>query len=115
MKKNYPDVVLEKTDILLNELITIDFFKENDINDLTFAKQHIINFFNDKYVDSIINSSDIDEIKTDEFNDLLTEIIIGTSLFELKNKGLVDSYLDENNDEIFFLTELGKKIGDNLK
>jgi hypothetical protein len=31
-------------------------------------------------------------------------------LFELKEKGFVDSYEDDNTEEMFFLTDEGKKF-----
>jgi predicted transcriptional regulator len=40
----------------------------------------------------------------------LKEIIAGSYLTELQDKGIVDSIMDDNNEERFFLTDLGKKI-----
>ena len=39
----------------------------------------------------------------------LKEIIAGTLLNELKNKGLVNSYEDDDTEETFFLTDEGKE------
>jgi predicted transcriptional regulator len=36
--------------------------------------------------------------------------VAGTILNELKTKGLVNSYEDDNTEEMFFLTEKGKKV-----
>ena len=45
----------------------------------------------------------------DEFEVILRELVAGSVLYELKDKGLVDSYEDDNTEEMFFLTEEGKK------
>ena len=45
----------------------------------------------------------------DEFEQMLKEMITGSILYELKDKGLVDSYEDDSTEEVFFLTKKGKK------
>ncbi len=50
----------------------------------------------------------------EEFETLLKEIIAGTVLEELKSKGLVGSYEDEDTEEMFFLTPKGKKYLKNI-
>ena len=45
-----------------------------------------------------------------EFDTLLKELVAGSILFELKERGIVDSYEDENTEEMFFLTDEGKKF-----
>jgi len=37
-------------------------------------------------------------------------MVAGSVLNELKNSGLVDSYEDDNTEEMFFLTKKGKKL-----
>ena len=50
----------------------------------------------------------------EEFEKILKEINAGSILYDLKIKGYIDSYDVGYNDEIFFLTEEGKKyIKDN--
>jgi predicted transcriptional regulator len=41
---------------------------------------------------------------------MLREIVAGSVLYELKDKGLVDSYQDDTTEEMFFLTKKGKKL-----
>lgn len=110
----YPQIVIDNTNIIINELKSINFFTENEIEDLTFANQHLLNFFQERYVDYILKDNDIYDITNDEFNTLLTEIIIGTHLYELKEKGVIDSIKDENENDVFFLTEKGKKIAKDI-
>jgi hypothetical protein len=46
----------------------------------------------------------------DEFEVVLREIVAGSVLYELKEKGLVDSYEDDTTEEMFFLTKKGKRV-----
>jgi len=41
---------------------------------------------------------------------ILRELVAGSVLYDLKDQGLVDSYQDENTEEMFFLTKKGKKL-----
>jgi predicted transcriptional regulator len=45
----------------------------------------------------------------------LREIVAGSILMELQEKGIVDSIEDENNEERFFLTDLGKNLANDIK
>jgi predicted transcriptional regulator len=45
----------------------------------------------------------------------MKEIIAGTVLNELQEKGLIDSIELEDNQEHFFLTELGKDCAEKMK
>jgi predicted transcriptional regulator len=44
----------------------------------------------------------------------LREIVAGSILMELQEKGIVDSIEDENNEERFFLTDLGKNLAKDI-
>jgi hypothetical protein len=105
----YPKYVTENTEKLINSLIESNFFKENEIEDLTFATKHINIFFNNNYVKNLLYEDF--NISDDEFSTLLKEIIAGSTLYNLINKGLITSYSDDDTEEIFFLS---KKFKNNL-
>jgi len=70
-----------------------------------------------KYIDGLLENEEVELFGEDEFTKLLQEIVAGTLLYDLKEKGLINSYEDDNTEETFFLTEQGKKLlkdGDNL-
>ena len=110
MNKIYQPIVIEKTNELIESLV--DFFRDYEIESTEFA----YNYFCDKLTDKFING-ELDEEKgdslflftEDEFEVILRELVAGSVLYELKHKGLVDSYEDDNTEEMFFLTEEGKK------
>jgi hypothetical protein len=93
-------------------LIESHFFEDYEIKDLTFARNHIMESLNEKYINNLLGLDDDDnetEIYTEEeFEKLLKEIVAGTILYELKQNGFLESYEDENTEETFFLTEKGK-------
>ena len=46
----------------------------------------------------------------EEFDVILREIVSGSILYELKDKGYINSYEDDKTEETFFLTEEGRKM-----
>ena len=46
----------------------------------------------------------------EEMLTILREIVTGSILYELKEKGLMGSYEDESTEEMFFLTKKGKRV-----
>lgn len=115
MTKVYQQIVIEESDNLLLGLIESDFFKEHEITDLTFAKEYILNFMNEKYISGLLGETEEELITEDEFSKMLIEIITGTVLYELKESGHLNSYEDENTEEMFFLTEKGKELIKEIK
>ena len=115
MTKNYQPIVIEKANDLIEGLISANFFEEYEINDLTFVKSHLCDLLTEKFIDGVLDE-DFDDIFTEEeFEQLLKELIAGSILNELKDKGYVNSYSDENTEEMFFLTEEGKKLAQKIK
>lgn len=108
MQKIYQPIVIQETENLIEGLKESLFFKDYEIEDLTYTRQHILDLMTEKFINGELDS-DIEEIfSEEEFEKLLKEIVAGSLLYELKQKGLVNSYEDENTEEMFFLTEKGK-------
>jgi hypothetical protein len=110
MSKIYQPIVIEETENLIEGLKESLFFDDYQIEDLTYVRQHLLDAMTDKFIKGELDEN-IDEIFTeDEFTKLLQELVAGSLLYELKQKGLVNSYEDENTEEMFFLTDEGKKF-----
>ena len=110
MSKIYQPIVIEETENLIEGLKESLFFDDYQIEDLTYVRQHLLDTMTDKFIKGELDEN-IDEIFTeDEFTRLLQELVAGSLLYELKQKGLVNSYEDENTEEMFFLTDEGKKF-----
>jgi hypothetical protein len=115
MAKVYQPIVIERAENLLQGLIDSDFFDDNQITEFTYAREYLRDKMTEKYIQGLLNSDDENLFTEEEFNKMLVEILVGSVLCDLKNKGLVSSYEDDETDELFFLTDEGrdflKKIG----
>ncbi len=108
MSKVYQPIVIEETDNLIEGLQESKFFEDYQIDDLTFVREHLLEIMTNKFINGELDN-DFDELFTeDEFSKILQELVAGSLLYELKKRGLVDSYEDENTEETFFLTEKGR-------
>lgn len=107
MTKSYQPIVVQETENIVQGLVLSNFFKDHGIEDYTFATEHISEILSSKD-ESTLTNMEVELFTEDEFNDLLNTIIVGSHIKELKEHGYMDSYKDDNNDEIFFITEEGK-------
>ncbi len=108
MSKVYQPIVVENVENLIEGLKEADFFKEYEIEDLTFVRQHLLDVLTTKFIDGTLEDPEM-MFSEEEFNSLLQEMVAGSILYELKNKGYVNSYEDEYTEEMFFLTKKGKR------
>lgn len=108
MSKVYQPIVIEEADNIIEGLVLSNFFKDYGIEDLTFAKEHLLDVLTEKYIENLLGNEDDELFTEEEFTNLLHTIIAGSLLSELKQEGLMSSYTDENGEEMFFLTEEGK-------
>mgnify|MGYP000287795469 CR=1 FL=1 len=117
MSKVYQPIVVEETEHIIQGLIESEFFNDYEIDDYTFARQYILDLLTQKFIDGLLEDEEVELFTEDEFTKILQEIVAGTLLYDLKQKGLINSYEDDSTEETFFLTEEGKKLlknGDNL-
>jgi hypothetical protein len=110
MAKAYQPIVIEETENLIQGLIESEFFLDYDITDYSFAKQHLLDILTEKYINGLFDDLDNELFTEDEFTKLLQQIVAGSLLSDLKERGLINSYEDENTEETFFLTEEGKNL-----
>jgi hypothetical protein len=109
MSKVYQPIVIEETEYLIEGLRDAEFFKDYEIEDLTYVRQHLLDLLTEKFINGTLDAEDGELFTEDEFDQLLKELVAGSILYELKQKGLVDSYEDDTTEEMFFLTEKGKE------
>ena len=109
MSKVYQPIVIEETEYFIEGLAEAGFFEDYEIKDLTFVRTHLLDIFTEKFINGLLNDDDLELFEEDEFDTLLKQLVAGSILFELKEKGFVDSYEDDNTEEMFFLTDEGKK------
>jgi hypothetical protein len=76
---------------IIDGLILANFFKDFEIDDISFAENHVKEFLIKKYEQGydITNTND-DLFNDDEFDDMLQNIIAGSTISELKSNGMID-------------------------
>ena len=107
----YQPIVIEKCNEILESLT--EFFEDFEVTSLEFAKKYLCDKLTDKFILGELEEEEGDSLflfTEDEFEVILRELIAGSVLYELKQKGLVDSYEDDTTEEMFFLTKKGKKM-----
>ena len=113
MSKIYQPIVMEMTNDIINDLVETEFFKDYEIISTEFAKKYLLDKLTEKFIlGELENDEDefLSVFNDDEFEVVLREIVAGSVLYELKEKGLVDSYEDDTTEEMFFLTKKGKRV-----
>lgn len=108
MSKVYqPKVIQIAEEIILN---LEDFYEEYEIYDTKYAKQYFCDKLTEKFIEGKLDDENEGIFEEDEFEICMKESVALSVLKSLEERGLVNSYSDENTEEVFFLTEEGKKI-----
>ena len=113
MNKIYQPIVIEMTNEILSDLTESEFFADYEIQSTVFAEKYLLDKLTEKFILGELENEDdefLGVFNDDEFEVVLREIVAGSVLYELKDKGLVDSYQDDTTEEMFFLTKKGKKV-----
>lgn len=120
MAKVYQPIVIEETENIIEGLIASEFFNDYQIDDVSYARGYLLDKMTEKYISGQLTDDESELFTEEEFTQMLKEIVAGTVLDDLKKKGYLDSYEDDNTEEMFFLTKEGKDylkqmgIGDEL-
>jgi hypothetical protein len=113
MSKIYQPIVIEMTNDIITDLTESEFFSDYDIQSTVFAEKYLLDKLTEKFILGELENEDdefLGVFNDDEFEVVLREIVAGSVLYELKEKGLVDSYEDDTTEEMFFLTKKGKRV-----
>jgi hypothetical protein len=106
----YQPIVIEKTTEILCILEESNFFKDYEIENFDFTIKYLNDKLTEKFILGELDEESDDIFEEDEFDIILKELVAGSILTELKNKGLVNSYEDDNTEEVFFLSKKGKNM-----
>jgi hypothetical protein len=112
MSKIYQPIVIEMANDIIADLIESELFTDYEIKSTVFAEKYLMDKLTEKFIlGELENDEDefLGVFNDDEFEVVIREIVAGSVLYELKEKGLVDSYEDDSTEETFFLTEEGKR------
>jgi len=114
MEKTYQPQVIELGNKMINLLQEDDFFNENQITDVEPARIILYDSLTEKFIQGEI-SDGCSAYSEEEFFNVMRLMISSCVLNSLKKKGLIDSYEDDNTEEVFFLTKDGKDFGERMK
>lgn len=112
---SYLPKIQQITEEIIQTLIEDEYFKDFEIENHDYARRRISDELTKKF---LINGLDNEEggfFNEDEFEIILKEIVAEDVLRSLQRKGLIDSYEDEETEEMFFLTQLGKDEMSNME
>lgn len=108
MNRIYQPIVLEKASDLIVSLISADFFVEYQIDNTEFAYNYLCDKLTETFIRGDLNEEfTIEDIPLDLMETYLKEIVVGTTVEELVEKGILQIESD-NNDDMYRITELGK-------
>ena len=113
MSKIYQPIVVEMTNEIITDLTESEFFADYEIQSTVFAEKYLLDKLTEKFILGELENEDdefLGVFNDDEFEVVLREIVAGSVLYELKERGLVDSYEDDTTEEMFFLTKKGKRV-----
>ena len=114
MKKTYQPIVMKRADETIELLESVNFFNENKIESTKYIRTRLCDMITEKFISGELTENE-PMFTRDEFMELMKEIVAHSVLEGLQKKGLVGSYEDDDFEETFFITELGKnhmeKIG----
>jgi len=114
MEKTYQPQVLEICENMMRILTEDGFFSEYQVTNSEPARIPLCDFLTEKFIKGeIIDGKTVDTTE-DEMLEVFNLMISSCILGSLKEKGLIDSFEDENNEELFFPTKMGKLFGKRL-
>lgn len=112
---SYLPKIVEISEEMINILIEDQFFIDFEITDYSYAKKRICDELTAKFIAGELDFEDGELFTDDELDVILKEIASESLLRELEKSGYINSYEDDDVEEVFFLTEKGKKEVERLK
>lgn len=114
MDRVYQPIVVEKCNVIINVLKEDGFFDEFEDKELTYPRNLLCDLLTEKFIAGELDESGEHIFTHEEMEKYLNMTMTEDTLRSLIKKGLVSSYEDENTEEIFFLTELGKSMKNSI-
>jgi hypothetical protein len=105
---SYLPKIQEITEEIIASLVDDDYFTEFEISSEDYARKRISDELTRKFLENGLDNEDEGYFSEEEFDTILKEIIAEDVLRSLQKNGLIDSYEDDETEEMFFLTDLGK-------
>lgn len=111
---SYLPKIQEITEEIITTLVEDNYFTEFEISSQDYARKRISDELTRKFLENGLDNEEEGYFTEDEFDTILKEIIAEDVLRTLQKNGLIDSYEDDETEEMFFLTDLGKTQVDKM-
>lgn len=112
MGKVYQPKVIEIGNQIVQNLD--DFYQGYEIDNLEYAREYFYDKLTEKFIQGNLDEENGIFLE-EEFEQCIKESVATCVLKSLEEKGMLQSYSDENTEEVFFLTEEGKKLAQKIK
>lgn len=112
---SYLPKIQEITNDIIETLVEDDFFVDFEIESPDYAIKRFSDELTKKFLENGLDNEDESIFSEEEFDQILKEIIAEDLLRNLQKKGLLNSYEDDNTEELFFLTEKGREELENMR
>jgi hypothetical protein len=96
-------------DDIIQTLIEDKFFEDFEIKDYSYTRKRFCDELTAKFLLNGLEDEGISLFNDEEFDKILKEVIAEDILRTLQKNGLINSYEDENTEEVFFLTDKGRE------
>ena len=104
----YLPEIVTIVDVMVETLRLDGFFDDFDIDSDEYIKKRLSDELTHQFITSELDYEN-GFFTEEEYEKILKEVIAEDTLRSLQKNGLIDSYEDDKTEEVFFLTELGKK------
>lgn len=104
----YLPEIVTIVDVMVETLRLDGFFDDFDIDSDEYIKKRLSDELTQQFITSELDYEN-GFFTEEEYEKILKEVIAEDTLRSLQKNGLIDSYEDDKTEEVFFLTELGKK------
>jgi hypothetical protein len=105
---SYLPEIIEISNVMIETLESDGFFTDFDIESDSYLRKRLCDELTQKFITSGLDYEN-GFFSEDEYEKILKEAIAEDTLRSLQRDGMIDSYQDENTEEVFFLTKLGKE------
>jgi hypothetical protein len=108
MKKTYQPLVIKRANETIEALKEIHFFEDKEISSTDYAQIRLCDILTENFINGELTETD-PIFTEEEFNIYIKEVVVHNVLEGLVKKGIVGSYEDDDVEEVFFMTEEGKR------
>jgi hypothetical protein len=106
----YQPFIVDKAEEIVDALNKDGFFEEFGIEEKGYAINTFCQKLTEQFIAGEFGQGGNPMFTEESMSETLSTIVAGSLLEQLKKKGFVGSYEDDETEEVFFLTQEGKEM-----